>query len=311
MARTNFTPEAVLEKATHSICPVCGSAEPFTRRQVLDSLAMLECSCGLVIGDFRIAQHARSEYEALIDLEHYERSIGVMRRAEASEHVAMVSDVQVRAWFDVGCGIGAVLQEARRAGYAVAGAEPDALAHSIASASVPNATIVRWFDKESVPDYSQGVVSMLDVLEHIAPEELSDMAALVRAKLCDGGYWLIKVPSADGLYYLLANAVARVAPRLAASTLNRLWLTPYAAPHRVYFAEKTLSRFVRNHGFDVVAVKYTPTVPAGTILSRLRMDKQISTIQAYLMAPLMYGLNIIEHMRGKTDSVVLLCRKNR
>jgi 2-polyprenyl-3-methyl-5-hydroxy-6-metoxy-1,4-benzoquinol methylase len=292
------------------MCVICCSSKAPRRREVLPELTTLTCAeCGFVTGVFQI-RHGSNDYDR-IDMERYQESIGVMRRAEATELVRLVTlhSPTERTWYDVGCGIGSVLSEALRADYAVSGAEPDPLARRMASESLDGARLDSQFDEQSIPDESQSVISMLDVLEHIAPEQLSSMARLVRSKLAPGGYWLLKVPSTDGLFYRLAQVAAAISARAASPVIRRLWMMNYVSPHRVYFREATLRRFISRNGFEPVEVRYTSAIPTGTILSRLRFDDTIPLwLSAGLAAPIA-ALNLVERTRRKTDSLVLLVRK--
>ncbi len=292
-------------------CAVCGSTRPPLLRRVLPDLTISICSeCGFVAGDFPAAPRGPSDYDQ-IDMAHYEASIGAMRRDEAVAHVEMVERQRpaAKTWFDVGCGTGSLLREAARAGYTVSGAEPDETARSLVSANLPGAHIGKWFEDGSAPDGSQGVISMLDVLEHFEPARLGDMARLVRSKLVTKGYWLIKVPSTEGIFYLTANAAARIVPRAAGPVIRRLWLMKNASPHRVYFRADTLARFLSRYGFEPMNVCYSGAIPAGTILSRLRVDDTIPKWLTIPLTPMVAALNLAEHLRGRSDSLVMLARK--
>lgn len=265
--------------------------------------------CGFVTGDFPV-RRGSDDYQR-IDMTKYQESIGVMRRTEAKQLVSLVgrNSPARRTWYDIGCGIGSVLKEALRAGYAVSGAEPDALARGIASESLGGAQLDSRFDRQSVPDESQGVISMLDVLEHIAPEDLASMARLVRTKLAPGGLWLLKVPSTDGLFYRLAHLAAAMSARAASPVIRRLWMMNYISPHRIYFREATLRRFIKRMGFEPADVLYTNAIPTGTILSRLRFDDTIPVWLSFVLAAPIAALNLVEGLLRKTDSLVLLATK--
>jgi 2-polyprenyl-3-methyl-5-hydroxy-6-metoxy-1,4-benzoquinol methylase len=291
-------------------CVVCGSSRAPRFREVLADFTTRTCpECGFVTGVFPI-RRGPDDYER-IDMARYQESIGVMRRTEAKELVRLVTrqSPAEKTWYDVGCGIGSVLKEALNADYTISGAEPDALARRVASESLEGARLDTTFDAKSVPDESQGVISMLDVLEHIAPEQLRGMARLVRLKLVPGGYWLLKVPSTDGLFYRLAQAAAAISRRAASPVIRRLWLMNNVSPHRVYFREATLRRFVIRNGFEPVEVRYLNAVPTGTILSRLRLDDTIPEWLSIGLAAPIAALNIVERTQRKTDSLVLLARK--
>jgi len=238
-------------------------------------------------------------------------SLGVMRLEEAISHVQMVmhSSPPLFNWLDVGCGIGSVLVKAKADGFTVLGIEPDPTAKRIAIEAT-GAPILDKFNDNTITNNSQGVISMLDFLEHVAPSDLEATANLVRRKLVNDGLWLIKVPSTDGLFYMAANAAAALIPSLVADIINRLWMANYEFPHRVYFNERNLRTFLKRHGFGIAAVRYTAAMPTGTILKRLRMNKTLSPAKAMLVAPIAFVMNLVETARKRSDSLVVLARKN-
>jgi SAM-dependent methyltransferase len=249
------------------------------------------------------------DYEQM-DLDRYDRSLGMMRRREATQYVRLLEQhaVTPRRWLDVGCGVGSVLREAQRAGYAVLGAEPDPIARALAAEAL-DGTVVEHFGNETVANGSQGVISMLDVLEHFQPDGVAEITELVHTKLAEGGYWLLKVPSADGLFYSIATTLAFVAPWLAGDVVRRLWLVNMLGPHRVYFREASLRRLVERRGFDVVSIVYTETIPLGSVFDRLRLENTIPWWKALAIVPAIAVVNAIERIRRRTDSLVVLARK--
>ncbi len=264
--------------------------------------------CGFVIGHFpplsMLSQYGH------INVENYMGSLGMMRKDDAVFHVDLVlqSGPPVLKWLDVGCGIASVLAEAKKRGFAVFGVEPDPIAKKLAIEAT-GAAIIDEFTNDALPDESQGVISMLDFLEHIEPPNLMNVAFIVRKKLADEGLWLIKVPSSDGLFYLLASFVARWAPFLVVDVIKRLWMFEYKFPHRVYFSEYSLSAFLRRNGFIIEGIHYTAAMPTGTILKRLQMNSTLSSYKVLLLAPLAVIINLVEKLRRRSDSLVILARK--
>jgi hypothetical protein len=123
-------------------------------------------------------------------------------------------------------------------------------------------------------------------------------ARLVRRKA--RRLWVIKVPSSDGLYF-------RVAHRLGiASAVERLWQSRYEHPHRVYFDEASLRRFLRGHGFDVAATRYLQEVPTRTVTDRLTLDRRMPRWRARLVVPVVAAINLVEHLRARSDALLVL-----
>ena len=127
--------------------------------------------------------------------------------------------------------------------------------------------------------------------------------------LVPGGLWVIKVPSTDGLYYQASMRLARLMPRVGAVFMHRLWQTDYEFPHMVYFSRATLQAWLRRHGFIVERSTYLPEVPLRTIIDRLTHDGDISRWHAYLLAPAVVIINIIEWLRRRSDALVVVARR--
>jgi hypothetical protein len=149
---------------------------------------------------------------------------------------------------------------------------------------------------------SAGALSTLDVLEHIPRAELASFASAVHRTLEANGLWIIKVPSSEGLFFRIAHTL-HLRP-----AIRRLWQSDYASPHTVYFDRRTLSAFLRRHGFEAVAHRYLADVPSGTALARLRFDPTTSRCLALLSVPAIYAVNLIERLRGKSDALLVIAR---
>jgi 2-polyprenyl-3-methyl-5-hydroxy-6-metoxy-1,4-benzoquinol methylase len=171
---------------------------------------------------------------AEVDDASYEAAIGALRRQQAIEVLRFAQPYATRGdWLDVGCGPGYLLAEARAAGFAVRGIEPDAKAAASARVRLGDDAVRHDVFREA-EDASANVLSTLDVLEHVAVHELADFAARVRRTLRPGGLWVIKVPSSEGLFFRIAHVF-----RLR-TQLERLWQVDHAWPHTIYFDRRTL-----------------------------------------------------------------------
>jgi len=273
------------------MCPVCGG-ERF-RSRAIAGVTIRQCvTCGLRISAI-VPGHGTNYAD--VDGDAYLQSIGRVRRAQGEEIVAFVREYAAPGeWLDVGCGFGYVLEAARAAGFRVRGLEPDANAAHAARERVGE--VEQGVLAETTP--AADVLSTLDVIEHL--HDLDAFAQLVKRKA--RALWVIKVPSSEGLFYRVAHALR------IGSAVKRLWQAEYEHPHTVYFDRATLTRFLANHGFDVVASRYLDEVPAGTVIDRLTLDGRMPRWKAALAVPLFLAINVVERVRGKSDALVVLAR---
>ncbi len=104
---------------------------------------------------------------------------------------------------DLACGSGALLYFLKLRGYSdVAGvdvsAEQVALAHSLGIAEVQCAPLEEFL--AGVPDGSVEAVFLLDILEHLTPEQVLGLLGSVRRVLRPGGRCIAHVPNAMGVF---------------------------------------------------------------------------------------------------------------
>jgi SAM-dependent methyltransferase len=241
-----------------------------------------------------VRERHRTSY-AEIDVSAYLRSIGSVREAQADDIVAFAREYRATGeWLDIGCGYGYVLDAARNAGFRVRGIEPN----DVAAAVARERGIDVSRDPLSETTLPADIVSTLDVLEHLS--DINAFANLVKIKATT--LWLIKVPSSDGMFYRVAHTLR------IHSAVERLWQTHYEHPHLVYFDESTLLRFLRKHGFEIVAQRYLHETPARTIVPRLMLAGDIPLWKAWLAFPVAVAINIIERLRRRSDALMVLVR---
>lgn len=271
-------------------CFICGNDPVFSAR--ISGVTVRRCPCGLRTSEIAVAR--KLNYSDVDDAAYLD-SIGKVRRAQAEVIVSFVREHGATGdWLDVGCGYGYVLDAARAAGFDVRGIEPDAKAASAARERIGN--VQQGFLDETTP--AADVLSTLDVIEHL--HDLNAFAQLVASKA--RSWWVIKVPSSDGLFYKAAHALR------VRSAVQRLWQSEYEHPHTVYFEETSLTRFLDNNGFEVIAKRYLDEVPNNTVVDRLTLDGRTPRWKAYLALPLFYAINAIERLRGKSDALLVLAR---
>jgi 2-polyprenyl-3-methyl-5-hydroxy-6-metoxy-1,4-benzoquinol methylase len=296
--------------SVEATCPACGGGA-FLDREVLPGLTTHTCvECTLILSTIERSDDPVPEF-ALVDEDAYLGSVGAVRRTQAGEILSLLRPYVSAgaALLDVGCSFGFFLLEARKAGFAVRGIEPDPQAYERARASLGENVVQRGlFSSDTALSGSADVISTLDVIEHIPPEEHEPFARLVAASLTPRGIWVIKVPTTEGLYYKLSDLLVRTWPAIGSSFVHRLWQTRYEFPHLVYFTRLNLTRWLERYGFAVIGHTYVQEVPNSTVLDRLTTDHDISRPLAYLLAPGVVGINFIETIRRKSDSLVVLAR---
>ncbi|MFP5247669.1 MAG: class I SAM-dependent methyltransferase [Thermoanaerobaculia bacterium] len=275
------------------MCSVCGEEHHAT--SVVAGLTLRRCTrCGLRTSV--IPRGGGTSY-ADVDDAAYLQSIGRVRQAQAAEIVAFARAHANGDWLDVGCGYGFVLDAARAAGFRVRGIEPDAKAARVARERIGD--VETGFLHDGTPQTD--VLSTLDVLEHL--DDINAFAQLVKRKV--RALWVIKVPSADGLLFRIAHALR------IRGAIERLWQSRYEHPHRVYFDERTLHRFLRKHGFEVVATHYLEEMPTSTVVERLTLDAAIPRWKARLAVPAVALINTIEQLRSRSDAMLVIARPPR
>ena len=133
-------------------------------------------------------------------------------RGIARQHVKMLrrstGGAEGLTVLDIGCSTGLFLDEARKAGFIVQGAEisPESSAFARAQFGVPVHT-GDWRDA-GYADASFDVITLFDVIEHLADPQ-AELAAILRL-LKPGGLLLQSTPDIDGLFPRLSLLVAKI-----------------------------------------------------------------------------------------------------
>lgn len=157
------------------------------------------------------------------------------------------------ALLDVGSSTGIFLNAAR-INFEVHGVEPSAWAAGVAKNSLNLKNIVNGtFDESAFPESSFDVISLIDVLEHVADPR----------KTLQKAFSLLKP---GGLLYLVTPDIRSLSARL----LGRYWWGLREA-HLYYFSERTLSRLLAELRFAIVETRsYGRIFSYAYWLSRIR-----------------------------------------
>jgi 2-polyprenyl-3-methyl-5-hydroxy-6-metoxy-1,4-benzoquinol methylase len=229
-------------------CNLCGGDDrrPLFRKAGYD---LVECTgCGLAFianqpdaaGIAALYDTADTYHAALLDPSH-----GDFRRMRriARQHLRFLRRSVPRPaglrLLDVGCSTGLFLSEARRAGFSVHGAELSGNSARFAREHFGLDVHAGDWRKAGHADHSFDVITLFDVIEHLA-DPLAELTAL-RRLLKPGGLLLQSTPDIDGLF-----------PRLSYRLAHRLDYWPHPEPpHHLYqFSGRTLSALTSKAGFE-------------------------------------------------------------
>jgi 2-polyprenyl-3-methyl-5-hydroxy-6-metoxy-1,4-benzoquinol methylase len=264
--------EAHIEEVS---CPLCGSADAVLYLRVWDrfdpardrSWRIVRChQCDLLYLNPRPVVAEASAYYAS---EEYDPFSGVKGDRSLWDRAYAVSRWFTLRWkrriiervvpggriLAVGCGTGEFLHYMKRAGWQVAGVEPDARAAEFArhTMGLPvEAAGVEALDRMHEP---WDVVTFWHVLEHL-PDPLVALRSACRL-LAPDGIVVVALPnphSLDARFYV------------------HRWVAWDAPRHLVHFTESTLSRAAEKAGLEIFECRAMPLDPAYNCLMSERYD---------------------------------------
>lgn len=236
-------------------CPIC--REGHLRRDIHTwRVAVRRCpQCG-----HRVATHELTEitedYHEQYEQGAFLESLAITRGRQAETILALLRRLLQTAddVLDYGAGRGWFLDACRRAGMRVAGADTSTEAVSSLRARGIPAFVVPVSARDSLGlsrlPFRPRVLTLLDVVEHLPPECVSD--ALGRL-LWEIGPQLelvvIKVPVADGFLYRVSRALASAS---VYGPIEQLYQVGTFPPHFSYFTRASMRRLIDRHAMSVV-----------------------------------------------------------
>jgi len=235
-------------------CPICGSnvTQP---EYVSTSLEVDRCAdCG-----HRFSHHAEwretsDYYEHTPQRARFVSSLQYTRRRQARVMLSRFARLgELSDWLDFGCGRGWFLEEARtRASGPIAGFDSSVISRSWLRqrgilAAEPLTDDPFWPDWASLP-FSPRIVSLLDVVEHLAQGDAERLLRRLREELPALEWLLLKVPASEGILYRIAHALRNAFPGLYLQ-LHQVGTSP---AHHHYFSHQSLQTLVVNAGYVVV-----------------------------------------------------------
>jgi SAM-dependent methyltransferase len=233
-------------------CPLCNGRR-FRDVAVEFGIAVARClDCGLTYT--RTPRPQPQDHYTVAEDEFSEKYEPVFRGEAAHPRDPNYEDVldalekvcPPRGLLDVGSHCGFFLRRARARGWRTTGVEPSPTSSGLARERF-QLDVKTGFLDERFGDESYDAVTMLDVLEHVGRPQLL-LREIVRV-LRPGGVAVIKVPNVR--YVLAKYRVLRRIPGGIADAFD-------AREHLVHYSASTLTRLLREEGFELESL----TVPA-------------------------------------------------
>ena len=177
---------------------------------------------------------------------------------------------------DVGCSIGQFLAISEQRGAKVVGIEPE---HAFAElARQQGHDVATGYFPEALGDSDPfDLISFMDVIGHIPALRETGRNALLR--LGEGGYLMIKTPTADGLMFRSGRASRVFGLELL---WQRLWQRDFASPQLHFFTSKSMTRFAQEIGGVIVASRRFPALERSGLRQRLSATPSMARWKALL-----------------------------
>lgn len=265
-------------------CPVCGKSD-FRPKMVVEdhsvsheSFAIVQCTnCSLLLTNPRpTAASIGRYYESEAYVSHSDTKQGlinqvyqVARTFTVRKKVSLVNKNAPRKgrMLDYGCGTGYFLAACRKAGWQIAGVEPNAAARQLAEQLTGQS--ISAGDLAQLETGSFDAITLWHVLEHI--HELNDTLRHLTRLLKPDGVLIVAVPNAespDAQYY------------------REQWAAYDVPRHLYHFTAKTIGKLFRKHH---LALRQTLPLPLDAYYVSMLSEKYRAERNGGILAALKSG----------------------
>ena len=226
------------------VCPCCGATSGFDTLFVKFQIPVVACAaCAMVFATPCLSadgEHHMLESTSVWTDEHirfltsatYENFAKLRYRYELGVAARFCAPGSAGTHLDIGSGTGLMMEVAQEFGWTSYGVEPNEVSNRIAVGKGLRARH-GWFPAENYGGRRFDLVTMIDVLEHIA--DLGSFLGEAAAAVTDGGHLFIQVPNLNSLCLQLCGADHH--------SNNGLF-------HVNYFSPATLKTVVERAGFE-------------------------------------------------------------
>lgn len=230
------------------------------------------------------------------------RSVRVRGHAIVLDAIARRRPLTKARILDVGSGHGWFLECAAARGAEATGIEPD---RDVAERTRAAGADVRtgYFPDDLPAGERFDVIAFNDVFEHLP--DLPAMLAAVHDRLAPDGLLAISIPTADGLAYRAATALARVG---VGAPLDRLWQRDLPSPHLWYFTEPSLTRLVTANRFRLLESGRLPSVVREGLRERVEADPRAGAVARLSAHGIALAVPVLNHPRFSDAMWLLFAR---
>jgi len=250
------------------VCPVCRSSQhrDLWKHQPARSIdgKVVECTkCGTMfkipddigkgVAEYYTDERHTASYAALHDDEDHDAAM--LEFKEILERVSARLSNRRGRLLDLGCGPGAFLEMAQKAGFDVSGVEINPVAAKTARQRTGGQVFTADLDVDRLPGKAWDFVTLLDLIEHV-----QDPVALLertRAVLAQDGYLIVFTPNHASLIVKVARALDALSGGRFRGPIDHI----FDCVHVTFFTVDTLRKAIEAAGFRVVAVdliRYRP-----------------------------------------------------
>jgi 2-polyprenyl-3-methyl-5-hydroxy-6-metoxy-1,4-benzoquinol methylase len=230
-------------------CPVCGSPQ-FTNLMICqdktvtqESFAIVECKkCRLKFTNPRPTENNVSKYyKSETYISHSDTKKGIInqvyhlvRKYTLRQKLNLINSLQSKEkkLLDIGCGTGTFLETCKKAGWKVAGTEPDPETRQVAIKKTKVAIEENILDSFSGSTFD--VITMWHVLEHI--HQLDGVVARLKKLLTPGGTLIVAVPNCESY---------------DAKMFKEQWAAYDVPRHLYHFTQSTIKTLFQKHKMKV------------------------------------------------------------
>lgn len=290
-----------------SVCPLCGgnqftrvypgnidsSADPkryfSSSRQIAGHWPIVRCDgCGLVMSNPRDSQADLARiYQSLND-EQYQVEVS-NRAILADERLRYIERWQKPArLLDLGCSTGIFCGRAAACGWAASGVDPSAWSIAQARRAFPSATFIQsTIERLDIPDNSYEVVTLWDVLEHVADPRI----VLTRAFrwLAPGGLLVMNIPNIQSL---------------TSRMMGKYWVL-LLREHLWYFSPPTIRHMLEQNGFVLQGVHSNQVrFSLANLFTRLSQYPHMNALQKLASIEVMNAISVRFSMGEMTVAAV-------
>ena len=237
-------------------CRTCGSTQTIFYFAI-KNLRVIRCiECSHVFLD---TAHTESSIKALYEnydnqlKNSYFKGITAVTRNNINKYLKhclnLLSSNNIPTLLDIGCGIGTLMEEAKKNGFITEGVEICEELAKIASKNTGSTIYTDFLEKLPLPSEHYNIITMYDLLEHLKSPENEIRHA--HRTLKKGGILFILCPNDNAMIRIISKYIYFSTFHLVSKPMKIL----YYRDHLSYFTKKSLTTLLERNGFEITSIK--------------------------------------------------------